>query len=672
MRNYTLLLLFLLPYFAIAQQAKGDYPYHGVNFTQVNLQDNFWLPRMEINRKASIPHNFSKCVESGRIKNFTQAAAHEGKFCTIYPFDDTDIYKTLEGAAYSLHIYPDPVLDKLCDSMIAIVAKAQEPDGYLYTARSMDSLSGHSWMGKKRWEKEEELSHELYNSGHLFEAAAAHFLATKKRNLLDIALKNADLLDRTFGKNKLMVAPGHEVVEMGLVKLYRVTGEIKYLNLAKFFIDARGRTKTYSKTSKDLWENGSYWQNHKPVTEQTEAVGHSVRASYLYTGMADVAALTGEQGYVDAINKIWLNCVTKKTYVTGGIGAAGNGEAFAGDYELPNEDAYCETCAAIGNAYWNYRMFLLNGDGKYFDVVERIIYNGFLAGVSLDGKGFFYTNPMETNTRDGKPTGEAERSAWFGCSCCPTNIVRFIPSLPGYMYANKENEVYVNLFSTSTVNVVLDNGNKINLSQQSDYPWDGLIKITVKNFDKNSFNLRVRIPGYARNEAFSTNLYQFLDNSSQRAVIKVNGKEFYYTMDKGYAIVTREWQKGDVVEVNLPMEVRRMTAHEKVNSCTGKTSILRGPIVYCAEFADNNNRASNIVLSENAAFTTEFRKDLLNGVMVLKSKATAVNIEENGTKISSSEQPLTLIPFYARCNRGVGEMRIWFPKKIVNVDLLGH
>ncbi len=672
MRNRIIFLVFLLPSFAFSQQAKGDYPYHGVNFTQVTLQDNFWLPRMEINRKASIPHNFSKCIETGRVKNFTNAAAHEGKLCTIYPFDDTDIYKTLEGAAYSLHIYPDAVLDKYCDSLIAIVAKAQEPDGYLYTARSIDSLAGHSWMGKTRWIHEEELSHELYNSGHLFEAAAAHFLATKKRNLLDIALKNADLLDKTFGKGKLMVAPGHEVVEMGLVKLYRVTGQIKYLNLAKFFIDARGRTKTYSKTSKDLWENGSYWQNHKPVTEQTEAVGHAVRAAYLYTGMADVAALTDEQGYIDAINKIWLNAITKKTYITGGIGAAGNGEAFGDNYELPNEEAYCETCAAIGNAYWNYRMFLLNGDGKYFDVVERIIYNGFLAGVSLDGKGFFYTNPMETNTRNGKPTGEAARSAWFGCSCCPTNIVRFIPSLPGYMYANKENDVYINLFSSSTVNIVLDNGNKINLSQQSDYPWDGMVKITVNQFDKNNFNLRVRIPGYARNEAFPSNLYQFSDNSAQRAVIKVNGQEFYYTLDKGYAIITRDWKKGDVVEVNLPMEVRRVAANENVKSDVGKVAILRGPIVYCAEFADNNNRASNLVLSDNATFTTEYRKDLLNGVMLVKSKATAVNIEENGTKISSQEQPLTLIPFYARCNRGVGEMRIWLPKKIVNVDLLGY
>ena len=673
MKNSTIFFLLTLPFYIFSQQVKSDYPYHGVNFTQVNLQDNFWLPRMEINRKSSIPHNFSKCVETGRVKNFTNAATHSGKFCTIYPFDDTDIYKTLEGASYSLQIFLDADLDKLCDSLINIIAKAQEPDGYLYTARSIDSLSGHSWMGKARWEHEEELSHELYNSGHLFEAAAAHFLSTKKRNLLDIALKNADLLVANFGVGKKMVAPGHEVVEMGLVKLYRITGNNKYLTLAKFFIDARGRTgKKFSKTSKDLWENGSYWQNHKPVTEQTEAVGHAVRASYLYTGMADVAALTEEQGYIDAINKIWLNAASKKTYITGGIGAADNGEAFGGDYELPNEEAYCETCAAIGNAYWNYRMFLLNGDGKYFDIIERIIYNGFLSGVSLDGKGFFYTNPMETNTRSGKATGESARSAWFGCSCCPTNIVRFIPSLPGYMYAQKDNDVYINLFSSSTAHINLDNGTKINLSQQSDYPWDGVVKIIINSFDKNNFNLRVRIPGYARNEAFPTNLYQFADNSNQRAVIKINGQEFYYTLDKGYAIITRAWQKGDVVEVNLPMEVRRVSASENVKSDIGKTAILRGPIVYCAEFTDNNNRASNLVLADNATFTTEYRKDLLNGIVVVKSKAIAVNIEDYGTKINSQEQPLTLIPFYARCNRGIGEMRIWLPRKIVNVELLGN
>lgn len=668
-----LLLLFLI--FILCQndtfsQAKGDYPYKGVNFTAVKLQDNFWLPRTEINRLNSIPHSFDKCEETGRVKNFVMAAEHQGKFCTIYPFDDTDIYKTLEGAAYSLSIHPDPALDKYCDSLIAIVAKAQEPDGYLYTARSIDPVSGHSWMGKERWEKESELSHELYNLGHLYEAAAAHYWATKKRNLLDIALKTAELLDKTFGEGKKSVAPGHQVVEMGLVKLYRVTGEMRYLKLAKFFIDARGK-KQYHKSNMDFWVNGSYWQDHKPVVEQTEATGHAVRATYLYSGMADVAALLSERAYIDAINKIWQNAVGKKTYITGGIGAAGDGERFGDDYFLPNEDAYAETCAAIGNAYWNYRMFLLNGDGKYFDLIERILYNGFLSGISLDGKSFFYTNPMETNIRNGKPTGESHRSAWFGCSCCPTNITRFMPSIQGYMYAHKGNDIYINLFSSSNVKMTLDNGNKIELTQQNNYPWDGNLKVVLNSFDKNNFTLRIRIPGFTRNEAFPSDLYTFKNTSSSRATIKINGQEVYYSLDKGYAMLNKEWKKGDIIEVVLPMEVRRVATHEQVKSNVGKVALLRGPLVYCAEFPDNANRTSNLILPSDAQLTTEFNKDLLGGVMVVKGKAMALNVDDAGKKLTTTEQNFIAIPYYARCNRGEGEMRIWFPEKIVNVDILG-
>ncbi len=667
--GFILILFFVFPSFS--QQVKSDYPYKGVNFTAVKLQDNFWLPRMEINRTNTIPHSFDKCEETGRVKNFTMAAEHQGKFCTIYPFDDSDVFKILEGASYSLSIHPDPVLDKYCDSLITIIAKAQEPDGYLYTARTINPKNGHEWMGKERWEKEGELSHELYNLGHLYEAATAHFWATKKRNLLDIAIKSAELIDKTFGEGKKSVAPGHEVIEIGLVKMYRATGEIRYLNLAKFFIDARGK-KAYHKTTSDFWANGSYWQDHKPVIEQTEATGHAVRATYLYSGMADVAALLSEKPYIDAINKIWQNAVSKKTYITGGIGAAGDGERFGNDYDLPNEEAYAETCAAIGNTYWNYRMFLLNGDGKYFDLIERIIYNGFLSGVSLDGKSFFYTNPMETNIRHGKPTNESERSSWFGCSCCPTNITRFMPSIQGYMYAHKGNDVYVNLFSSSNVKLALENGNKIELSQQNNYPWEGNLKIIVNNFDKNNFNLRIRIPGFARNEAFPSDLYTFQNMSSERALIKINGQEVYYSLDKGYALLSREWKKGDVIEVNLPMEIRRVVAHEKVKSTTGKVALLRGPLVYCTEYYDNNNRTSNLILPNDAPLTTEFKKDLLGGIMIIKGKSIALNIDASGKKVNTEEQNFVAIPYYARCNRGNGEMRIWLPQKIVNLDLLGY
>ena len=670
MKNLIMLgLLLSITTLAAQQTTIGDYPYKTVNFTAVTLQDNFWLPRMEINRQSTIPHSFAKCEETGRVKNFLMAAQHSGKFCTTYPFDDTDIFKTLEGAAYSLSIHPDPALDRYCDSIIAIIAKAQEPDGYLYTARSIDAVNGHSWMGTKRWEKENELSHELYNAGHLYEAAAAHFLATKKRNLLDIALKNADLLDKDFGEGKLCIAPGHEVVEMGLVKLYRVTNNVKYLKLAKYFIESRGK-KQYVKSS-DIWTNGTYWQDHQPVIQQKEATGHAVRATYLYTGMADVAALTGEKPYIEAINKIWDNAVGKKTYITGGIGAAGDGERFGKDYELPNESAYAETCASIGNAYWNYRMFLLNGDAKYIDLLERTIYNGFLSGVGLDGKSFFYTNPMETNIRDGKPTNESKRASWFECSCCPTNITRFLPSIQGYAYAYRNQDVYVNLFMGSSVKIQLDNKNTIDLQQQTDYPWSGLVKLTVNNFTKNDFSLRVRIPGFARNEAFPSNLYTFAAPSLSQTTIKINGQAATYSLDNGYAVLSRAWKKGDVIEVNLPMELRRVVAHENVKSDLGKVALLRGPLVYCAEFPDNNNRTSNLIIPDNATFTTAFEKDMLGGIVVVKSTAFAVNVDATGMNIQTKEQPFMAIPFYARCNRGEGEMRVWFPKKVVNVDLLG-
>jgi len=347
---------------ALTYGQNKDYPIRAVPFTQVALTDNFWLPRIKINQTVTIPASFERCEKTGRVKNFEMAATHTGKFCTVYPFDDTDIYKTIEGASYSLSLFPDGRLAAYIDSLINIVGKAQEPDGYLYTARTINPAEVHPWAGKQRWEKERELSHELYNAGHLYEAAAAHFTSTGKRNLLNIALKNADLICSVFGPGKLHVAPGHEVVEMGLVKLYRITGKPEYLQTAKFFIEERGHYKGYDSTSNDEWKNGSYWQDDKPVTEQQEAEGHAVRANYLYAAMADVAALTGDTALLAAVDRIWTNMVSKKMYIQGSIGAVGNGERFGGNYELPNATAYNETCAAIASVFFNERMFLLHGD----------------------------------------------------------------------------------------------------------------------------------------------------------------------------------------------------------------------------------------------------------------------------------------------------------------------
>ena len=443
MKNYLLSPLLILSSVVLAQPK--DYPVQAVDFTKVKLNDKFWLPRIETNRTVTIPASFERCENTGRVKNFVMAAEKKGKFCTVFPFDDTDIYKTIEGASFSLAVHPDPKLAAYVDSLITLVAKAQEPDGYLYTARTIDPANPHAWAGMVRWEKERELSHELYNAGHLYEAAAAHFLATKKRNLLDIALKNADLVCSVFGPGKMHVAPGHEIVEMGLVKLYRLTGKQEYLSTAKFFVDERGHYTGYDKKNNDPWKNGAYWQDDKRVVDQDEAVGHAVRAGYLYAAVADVAALTGDDSLLKAIDKIWTNVVEKKLYVQGGAGAIGSGERYGANYELPNATAYNETCAAISNVYWNHRMFLLHGDSKYIDVLEKILYNGLISGIGLDGKSFFYTNAMQIKTGLAHKDMEPARSGWFECSCCPTNLTRLIPSVPGYMYAQKDDNLFVNL-----------------------------------------------------------------------------------------------------------------------------------------------------------------------------------------------------------------------------------
>src|SRR4051812_6542581 len=520
MKRIFFLAALTAPVFLAAQQL--DYPIKGVDFTKVKLVDNFWLPRIRTNHEVTIPASFERCDKTGRIKNFQMAAARSGKFCTIYPFDDTDLYKTIEGASFSLSLFHDPALKAYLDSLIDIIGKAQEPDGYLYTARTINPNDVHPWAGKERWERERELSHELYNSGHLYEAAAAHFLATGQKSLLNIALKNADLVCSVFGPapDQKKVAPGHEVVEMGLVKLYRITGNQKYLQTAKFFIEQRGHYLGYDPKSKDPWKNGSYWQDDKPVVQQNEAEGHAVRAGYLYSAVADVAALTGDSALLNAIDKIWENEVSKKIYVQGGVGAKGDGERFGNDYELPNSTAYNETCAAIANVYFNHRMFMLHGEAKYIDVLEKSLYNGLISGVGMDGKSFFYTNAMEIKNSSSHRDMEAERSGWFPCSCCPTNVARLIPSVPGYVYAQKDNDVYVNLFVSSDATLQVNKKN-VQIVQKNNYPWDGDLQFTISPQSALPFNLLVRIPGWAANEAIPSDLYQFATTSNKKVEIKI-------------------------------------------------------------------------------------------------------------------------------------------------------
>jgi uncharacterized protein len=651
---------------SFAQQK--DYTYKPVPFTSVHLTDNFWLPRLKTNHTVTIPASFERCEKTGRVKNFEMAAAKQGKFCTVFPFDDTDIYKTIEGASFSLSIFPDKKLELYIDSLIDNVAKAQEADGYLYTARTIDPLHPHAWAGPNRWEKEREMSHELYNSGHLYEAAAAHFVATGKRSLLNIALKNADLVCQVFGKDKLHVAPGHEVVEMGLVKLYRLTGKKEYLDAAKFFIEERGHYNGYDANSKDVFKNGSYWQDHIPVVEQKEAIGHAVRAGYLYAAVADVAALTGDKALLAAIDSIWYNLVSKKLYVQGGAGAIPFGERYGDNYELPNETAYNETCAAIANVYWNQRMFQLHGDSKYIDVLEKILYNGLISGVGLDGKSFFYTNAMQVRQL-AKPHGlEAERSGWFECSCCPTNLTRLLPSVPGYVYAQKGEDLYVNLFIASKSSISIAQ-KTVSIEQQNNYPWEGNLKfIITPQKGTVRFPLNIRIPGWASNEAIPSDLYYYADKKEITIPVLVNGKPVHYEMLNGYIVLNREWKKGDVVVLQLPMDVRRVYATNKVKDDMGKTALQRGPIIYCAEWADNNGSVSTVVLPPAVQFSTEFKPEMLGGITVLKAETDKLLVKVD--EVTTVKEPFTAIPYYAWANRGKGEMTVWLPEKIKAVEII--
>lgn len=631
-----------------AQTHDGGYPITPVPFTSVKVTDSFWGQRLKASREVTIPLAFSKCEETGRYENFCKAAHPSSEYKVGgLAFDDTDVYKTIEGASYSMQTYPDKKLAKYIDSVLTIVAAAQEPDGYLYTSRTMNPEHPHEWAGSKRWEKVEDLSHEFYNLGHMIEGAIAHYQATGKKNFLNIAIKYADCVEREIGDKpgQLVRVPGHQIAEMALAKLYLVTGQQKYLDLAKFFLDKRGYT---SRTD-------AYSQAHKPVLEQDEAVGHAVRAAYMYSGMADVAALTGDTGYVHAIDKIWDNVVTKKLYVTGGIGATSHGEAFGENYELPNMSAYCETCAAIGNVYWNYRLFLLHGESKYYDVLERSLYNGLISGVSLDGGGFFYPNPLES-------IGQHQRQPWFGCACCPSNICRFIPSLPGYVYAVHNKDVYVNLFMSNTSELNVE-GKKVTLAQTTEYPWNGDIRVSVSPKGKQNFTLKIRIPGWVQGEVVPSNLYSFTDNKQLNYSVKVNGETFRSNLDKGYFAINRLWKKGDVVDVHFDMEPRTVKANSKVEADRGKISVERGPLVYCAEWPDNDFSVLSVFMNRKPEFTVERKPELLYGIDELKTQAQTLGYDETG-RLVTKDVTLTLIPYYAWAHRGTGEMAVWLPQDV--------
>ncbi|WP_439504293.1 glycoside hydrolase family 127 protein [Sediminibacterium sp.] len=630
-------------------QGNKDYPIQPVTFNHVHVNDQFWAPRIEVNAEITIPYVLQKCRETGRVDNFLKAAGKKPPTnLTEYPFDDSDVFKVIEGVSYSLQTKANASLERSLDTLIQIIGEAQEPDGYLYTFRTMKPEKLHPWISQKRWEKDSDLSHELYNSGHLFEAAVAHYLSTGKKSLLNIAIKNADLIVKDFLYGKAPYFPGHQVIETGLSRLYRVTGKKDYLALAKYFLDIRGN---------GVVKGSEYSQSHKLVTDQHEGVGHAVRAAYMYTGMADVAALTGDQSYINAIGKIWSDVVYKKMYLTGGIGATGAGEAFGAAYHLPNMSAYAETCASIANVYWNNRMFLLHGDAKYIDVMERVLYNGMLSGIAQDGKKFFYPNPLAS-------MGQHQRSAWFGCACCISNVTRFMPSVPGYVYAQDKNNVYVNLYMSNKADIQLPSG-KLTLSQETAYPWKGDVKISVNPVKQMAFAMRVRIPGWARDEAVPGDLYRFASlQKANKIVIAVNGKPVDYQLEKGYAVFNRTWKKGDVISFELPMEIEKVIANEKVKDDQGRFALQRGPIVYCLEGPDHADQAvQNIVVEEQTNFTANYNPSLLNGILTLDGKGSATSRQVNSNQLLKKELPVKAIPYYAWNNRGPGEMVVWIPSQ---------
>ena len=672
---------------ATAQKTKtlsNGYPFSQVPFTSVKIaHDSFWGSRLQAAREVTIPLAFSKCETEHRYKNFEMAAytlqhpGHKGletkewnvsKFMG-FSFDDTDVYKTIEGASYILQTYPDKKLKAYIDSVLDVVAAAQEPDGYLYTARTINPKHPHGWSGDKRWVKDEELSHELYNLGHMVDAACAHYQATGSTKFLDIAKRYADCVVREVGPKdgQAKVVPGHQIAEMALARLYTLTGEKKYLDEAKYLLDYRGKTKI----------RNPYSQSHEPILKQSEAVGHAVRAGYMYAGIADVAALTQDSDYIKTIDRIWDNIVSKKYYITGGVGARHAGEAFGSNYELPNMTAYNETCAAISMVYLFERMFLLHGDSKYIDCLERTLYNGVISGMSMDGGRFFYPNPLSS---DGKYAFNADnnttRQPWFGCACCPSNLCRFIPSVPGYLYGVKDNNIFVNLFAAN-VSTIKVNGKDVILEETTEYPWNGDIKITVKKSNAKNANLLIRIPGWARNQVVPSDLYQFADKETPSYSVTVNGKavEADLSANKGYLPV-KNIRKGDVVRIHFDMPVRTVIANQKVADDKSKVAVERGPLVYCAEAADNNGEpVLRAVMGKKPTFNvvdnysiqnTETKNAQAFTVKAIKTEGQILNDSADG--ISLKNCTLTLIPYYAWNHRGANQMNVWFYQNLTFMD----
>ena len=585
----------------------------------VTFHDGFWEPKLEVIRTKTIPHNLKMC--EGRIRNFAQAAGVEKGPFRGHIFHDSDLVKVLEGVAYSLTTHPDKDLERQLEHVVSLIARAQRPDGYCNSFFIVKGL-------ENRW-KNLRSQHELYCAGHMFEAAVAHYEATGRRTFLDVACKFADHIAGIFGPDKRHGIAGPPEIELALVKLWRATGNERYLALARFFVEEHGQP------THRLF--GTYCQDHKPIREQDEAVGHCVRAMYFYSAVADLAAVTGDKGYVAALERLWHDVVERKMYVTGGIGVQRHGEGFAKPYVLPNDQAYCETCAAIGMALWNHRLFLLEGEGRFADIFERALYNGLLSGVSLDGVKFFYVNPLASR-------GNHHRRPWYGCACCPSNVARFFPQLGRFLYAVSPDgsEFWVAHYTASQATADVAGG-KLALQQKTQYPWDGGVQIAVKAAPAKPFTIRFRIPGWSRTWT-----------------AKLNGRPLSgLKPEKGFVALERRWRAGDVVELHFPMEVRRVYADPRVEADRGRVALMRGPVVFCLEDCDNEIPVDRIILPRDASLEAKFEPGLLGGVMTIEGEGLTWKTEEKGKKPTLTKVPIKAIPYYAWDNRQPGRMVVW-------------
>lgn len=707
-------------------QVASDYPLTPVPLAFVRIDDGFWAPRMETNLRVTIPYVLDRCAQTGRIDNFARAAGSMPGPFQGEAYDDSDVYKALEAAAYALATHADPELERRIDELIATIAAAREPDGYLYTARTIHPDDPPGRAGPQRWTNERGAlgggdSHELYNAGHLYEAAVAYWRATGKCVLLDVAVANADLVAATWGPEGLDIPTGHPEIELALVRLFRATGDEKYVKLARFLLECRGRA---------AGPHPEYYADHLPVRRQEQAVGHAVRSGYLYAAMTDIAAMTDDAAYRDAVKRLWESVVGRKLYLTGGVGARGGGESFGDDYELPSDSAYAETCAAVALMLWQHRMFLLHGDGRCIDVLERTLYNGFLSGVSLGGDRFFYPNPLESDGRTPFNYGQSERAPWFHTSCCPVNVARILPQVAEWVYATYSNDLYVNLYVAGEATVVFtpppirahhhhanclhaaqripgapivpgdspggaavaQGGagvppapqtqpardaapprNALRVVQETRYPWDGRVRITLHPPGERMFTLCLRIPGWAVGRPVPGDLYKEVLDDTSRVVVLVNDYPVEPRMHQGYARIRRYWRPGDVVELVLPMPVRRVVAHERVSAVAGRVAVERGPLTYCAEAPDNDGDLFAVYLPDDAPLAAEHREDLLGGVTVITAAARRVErmgdaVDAAGSEIGAigalreTETKLMLIPYYAWANRGPAQMRVWLPR----------